>query len=75
MELPRVLGEDVKGAFLEEDEAAYLRFPTRVSTRFVRSVGIGMRDRCCNRNVIIIDFSLGALQCRTLANRCFFFVS
>ena len=40
----RVLGEDVKGAFLKECEAAYLRFQHELLTRFARGVGMGERD-------------------------------
>ena len=41
------LGEDVKEAFLRECEAAYIRYISRVSTRFGKGVGMGLSDRCC----------------------------
>ena len=40
----RVLGEDVKGAFSRECEAAYLWFQHEVLTRFAGGVGMGGRD-------------------------------
>ena len=56
MVLLSVLGEDVKGAFLKECEAAYRLFSSRVQTRFVRSVGMSVSDMCFKRNLNINEY-------------------
>ena len=56
MELLRVLGEDVRVAFLEECEAAYLRFAPRVVDTIFRGVGMGVRDSVAKQTSTYIYF-------------------
>ena len=46
-----VLDEGVKGAFLKECEAAFLRFPPHVVTKIFQGGRYGSAECCCENDV------------------------
>ena len=52
----RVLGEGVKGAFLKECEAAFLRFSTHVVNKIWQGGRYGSEGYCCKNDFNTTDY-------------------